>query len=120
MSAPSRGTAGDLSAIDALKRVRAAEIEWEQRLQAAKQEAASELARLRADAEAAVKAAQAAAEADRAERLELARGEADREAARIVADGERAAADAATEQGRRPADRADEIFAAVLAGFQGA
>ncbi|HTW76712.1 MAG TPA: hypothetical protein VMG14_02985 [Thermoplasmata archaeon] len=121
MSASSSTTAAADSpgSIEALKRVRATEIDWEQRLQAAQQQAAAEIARLRAEADAAIKAAQSEADQERARKVQAARADADREAAGILADGERAANDAAKGEGRRPVDRADAIRAAVLAGFLG-
>ncbi len=103
--------------IDALKRVRAAETEWEQKLAAAKQEAGEAIARLKTAADAAVRAAQAAADEDRAATLQAARSEADREAIVILADGAKAADAAAEGAGKRPADKADAIVGAVLAGF---
>lgn len=103
--------------IDALKRVRAAEIEWDQRVQAAKQQAATEIAKLRSDADAAVKAAQAEGEQARTLRVQAARVDADREAAQILADGQKATEEAARGEGRQPSDHADEILQAVLAGF---
>ncbi len=108
----------DLGSIEALKRVKATETDWELKLRAARGQAEEALQRLRADADAAVKAAQAAADADRAAKLEAARAEADREAAGIVAEGQKAAEAAARGEGKRPADKKDAILAAVLAGFQ--
>jgi vacuolar-type H+-ATPase subunit H len=103
--------------IDALKRVRAAESEWEQKVAAAKQDAGEEIARRKTAAEASVKAARAAAEQQRAEKVQAARSEADREAIVILAEGAKAADAAAEGEGKRPADKADAILKAVLAGF---
>lgn len=103
--------------IDALKRVRAAETEWEARVTAAKQDAGEAIARLKSSADDAVHAAQAAAEQERADKVQTARSEADREAIVILADGAKAADAAAEGAGKRPADRADAILDAVLAGF---
>lgn len=103
--------------IDALKRVRAAETEWEQKVTAAKQDAGEEIARLKTSADDAVKAAQAAAEQQRTAKVQAARSEADREAIVILADGAKAADAAAEGEGKHPADKADAILAAVLAGF---
>ncbi len=108
----------DLGSIEALKRVKATETDWELKLRAARGQAEETLQRLRTDADAAVKAAQTAADADRAAKLEAARAEADREAAGIVAEGQKAAEAAARGEGKRPADKKDAILAAVLAGFQ--
>jgi vacuolar-type H+-ATPase subunit H len=103
--------------IDALKRVRAAETEWEQKVTAAKQDAGEEIARIKTSADAAVKSAQAAAEQARAAKVQAARSEADREAIVILADGAKAAEAASQGEGKHPADKADEILGAVLAGF---
>jgi vacuolar-type H+-ATPase subunit H len=103
--------------IDALKRVRAAETEWEQKVTAAKQDAGEAIAELRTAADEAVRAAQADAEAKRAAKVQAARSEADREAVVILAEGAKAADAAAQGEGKRPADKADAILGAVLAGF---
>jgi vacuolar-type H+-ATPase subunit H len=103
--------------IDALKRVRAAEIDWDQKAAAAKQEAAESIAALRTAADAAIRAAQAAADQERAAKVQAARSEADREAIAILAEGVKAAEEAAKGEGRQPTDKADEILRAVLAGF---
>jgi vacuolar-type H+-ATPase subunit H len=99
-----------------VKLVKASETEWETRIAAAKKAADAALAQLRNDAAAAVTAARVAAEKDRATAVEAARAGADLEAAKIVADGE-AAAQRDSAGGRRPADRKDEVLAAVLEGF---
>jgi vacuolar-type H+-ATPase subunit H len=117
MSADARVPTSDEGSIDALKRVRAAEIDWDQKVTAAKQEAGEAIAALRTAADAAVRAAQAAADQERAAKVQVARSEADREAITIVADGATAADAAAKGEGRQPADKADEILRAVLAGF---
>jgi vacuolar-type H+-ATPase subunit H len=105
--------------IDALKRVRAAEMEWEQKVTNAKQDAGEEIARLKTAADEAVQAARASAEQARAAVVQTARSEADREAIVILADGAKAADAAAEGEGKRPADKADAILDAVLAGFTG-
>jgi vacuolar-type H+-ATPase subunit H len=103
--------------IDALKRVRAAETEWEQKVAAAKQDAGEAIAALKTSADAAIKSAQADTEQQRSAKIQAARSEADREAIVILADGAKAADAAAEGEGKRPADRADAILDAVLAGF---
>ncbi len=115
-AAESPQTAG---AIDALKRVRASEIDWDQRVTAAKQAAAEEIAQQRAAADAAVKSAQAAADQERAQKVQEARSDADRRAIAILADGAQAADVAARGEGKQPSDHADAILSAVLAGFLG-
>jgi vacuolar-type H+-ATPase subunit H len=113
--APPPSTA--LGSIDALKRVKATEVEWELKLRAAHGTAEEVLEHLRAESEAAVKAAQVSAEAERASAVIAARTDADREAAEILAEGTRAAEVAARGEGKRPTEKKDAILAAVLAGF---
>jgi vacuolar-type H+-ATPase subunit H len=114
-SAPPSGAT--LGSIDALKRVKATETDWEQKLGAARSAAEEAIARLREESETAVKGVQAAVEADRARAVQAARVEADREAAEILGDGTRAAEAAARGEGKRPSDKKGPILAAVLAGF---
>lgn len=106
-----------LGSIDALKRVKATETDWELRLRAARGAAEAETARLKEESEAAVRAAQQEAEAERTRAVQAARAEADREAEQILAEGTRAAEAAARGEGKRPADRKAEILSSVLAGF---
>ncbi|MGP8158693.1 MAG: hypothetical protein ACLPWO_03685 [Thermoplasmata archaeon] len=106
-----------LGSIEALKRVKATETEWDTRLSAARQEAEEALRRLRDDGDAAVKAAEAEADRERTVRVERARTEAAEEGEAIVADGRRAAGRAALGEGRRPADKKDSILEAVLGSF---
>ncbi|MGI0071850.1 MAG: hypothetical protein ACRECT_07310 [Thermoplasmata archaeon] len=108
----------ELGSIDALKRVKATEADWELRLRTARGAAEEAVERLRAESEAAVRTAQAEADAERARTVQAARDEADRAAAEIVAEGTRVAEVAARGVGKRPADRADAIVAVVLTGFQ--
>ncbi|HYA55143.1 MAG TPA: hypothetical protein VEG42_06040 [Thermoplasmata archaeon] len=103
--------------VEALKRVKATENEWETRLGAARKDADATLERLRADTAAAVKAAQAEAERDRAARVAQARVDADAEAQAIVDDGRKAAEQAGAGEGRRPADKKAAILDIVLGGF---
>ncbi|HTW40121.1 MAG TPA: hypothetical protein VMF04_04620 [Thermoplasmata archaeon] len=103
--------------LDALRRIKSVESEWEQRLAADREKAEATLQRLREETEAAVKATQAEAEEERARAVGAARAGADREAAAILADGERAAAEAARGEGKHPADRKDAVLTAVLADF---
>jgi vacuolar-type H+-ATPase subunit H len=115
VAASSPGTA--LGSIEALKRVKATESDWELKLRAARGAAAETIERLRNDCEAAVKAAQAAADGERARAVQAARAEADQEAAGILAEGTKVAEAAARGEGKRPADKKDKILGAVLAGF---
>jgi vacuolar-type H+-ATPase subunit H len=103
--------------IEALKRVRTTENEWDEKLKAAKRWAEEDLQRLRDASEAAVKAAQTEADALRTSTVQTARAAADIEASHIVAEATEAAKAATKGEGKHPADRKDEILAAVLAGF---
>jgi vacuolar-type H+-ATPase subunit H len=116
MAATTSGAAAPAS-VEALKRVKATETEWDTRLNAARQEAAESLRRLRDEGDAAVKAAVAEAERKRTGQVERARAEAAMEAEAIVADGRRAAERAAHGEGRRPADKKDAILEVVLGSF---
>ncbi len=106
-----------LGSIDALKRVKATETDWELKLRAARGAAEETLERLRTESEATVKAAQVAADAERALAVQAARTEAERAADEILAQGTRAAEAAARGEGKRPADKKAAILAAVLAGL---
>ena len=117
MSANSATPATALGSIEALKRVKATETDWEVKLRVAQDATDEALRRLRDESEAAVKAAQVSADAERAQAVQAARGEAEREAAEILADGTRAAAGAAREEGKRAADKRATVLGAVLAGF---
>jgi vacuolar-type H+-ATPase subunit H len=117
MASEGAAPGGATGSIEALKRVRATENEWEAKVTEARRAAEETVRRAREEAETAARAAQADAEAERAARVQTARTEADAEAARILKDGERAAQAAARGDGKDPADRADEILRALLAGF---
>jgi vacuolar-type H+-ATPase subunit H len=103
--------------IEALKRVKATETEWDARLSAARQETEATMRRLRDEADAAVKAVQAEADKERTTRLERARVATAADAEAIVAEGRAAADTAARGEGRRAADKKDEILAVVLGSF---
>jgi len=103
--------------IEALKRVKAAEGEWDRRLAAAREESEKLLSELREEAESAVKSAELEAERDRSAKIEQARVETIAAAAAIIADGEKAAAKAERAEGRRPSDKRDAVLEAVLGGF---
>lgn len=105
------------NSIDALKLVRATEIELDETLRVAKRSAEDALQRVREESETAVKAAQVEAEAERTRVVQQARSAADREAAQIVAEGTEAAKAADRGKGKHPADRKAEVLGAVLAGF---
>jgi vacuolar-type H+-ATPase subunit H len=110
-------SAPSLGSIEALKRVKATETDWELKLRAARGAVDEALGRLQAESEAAIKAAQASAEAERTRAVQAARTEADREAEGILAEGTRAAEAAARGSGKRPADQKDALLTTVLAGF---
>ncbi len=117
MPAISPPPAPPLGSIEALKRVKETETDWELRLRIARGIAEEALERLRADCDAAVKTARATAEADRTRAVQAAKADADRQAAAILAEGNRAAEAAAQGEGKHPADKKEQILAAVLAGF---
>ena len=108
---------GSLGSIEALKRVKETESDWELKLRTARGAAEETLERLRAESAGAVKAAQAIADGERANALLTAKQESEHEAAEILAAGARAAEAAARGDGKRPADKKDAILSAVLAGF---
>jgi vacuolar-type H+-ATPase subunit H len=103
--------------VEALKRVKATENEWDVKIAAARTERDATLERLRREADDAVREAGAQAERDRATRVDSARAEIAKEADAIVAEGHRAAEEATHGEGRRPADRKEAILSAVLGSF---
>jgi vacuolar-type H+-ATPase subunit H len=107
-----------VGSIDALRRVKEAEAEWELKLRAARGQSQSTVEMLQTEAENAVKSAQALADGVRANAVLHAKQDAEREAAEILKAGTRAADAAALGEGKSPAAKKDEILAAVLYGFQ--
>jgi vacuolar-type H+-ATPase subunit H len=103
--------------VEALKRVKATENEWDTRLNAARRDADETLERMRAEADAALKEAQMEADRDRVARVVQARTETETEAEAIVAEGRKAAERALAGEGRRPADKKDAILDIVLGSF---
>jgi vacuolar-type H+-ATPase subunit H len=103
--------------VEALKRVKAAENEWDARLSATRRNVDETLERLRAEAAAAVKETQIEAGRDRVARVVQARTETGTEAEAIVAEGRKAAEQALVGEGRRPADKKDAILEIVLGSF---
>ncbi len=104
--------------VDALRRVKATEQEWEQRLREAREGATASLERLRAETEAMVKAALAEAAARRTALVEAARDRAEREAKGIEAKGD---ADAAALEGSSatlPVPKRTAVLDAVLGRFR--
>jgi vacuolar-type H+-ATPase subunit H len=119
VSAPSPDSGRtDIGTIDALKRIKAAEAEWDEKIARAREDAAAQLRRLGEESDAMVKAAHAEAESTRTLAVQRARANADHEAAAIVAEGAEVATAAARGAGKRPADRAAEVLAAVLGSFR--
>jgi len=116
MSTPAHGASASDS-VEALKRVKATENEWETRLGAARKDADTTLERLRAEAATAVRAAQTEADHDRLARVAKAHADIEAEAAAIVADGRNAAEQARSGEGRRPADKKSAILDVVLGEF---
>ncbi len=111
-------TGTDIGSIEALKRIKATETEWDAKLAAARENAEAALRRLAEESESAVRAAREEAEARHAEAVRLARAAADEEAASIVAQGRTAADAAAKPRGQGPVDRAEEVLAIVLGSFR--
>jgi vacuolar-type H+-ATPase subunit H len=109
--------ASDTATVEALRRLKAVEREWEEKLLAARAAADEAVRRARDESEATVKAVVAEAEAERARRLEAGRAAADREAEGIVRDGAKAADELRARKGARPADRSEEIVAAALGPY---
>jgi len=104
----------DAETVDALRRVKAVEAEWEARLRAAREEAEQAVRRARDEAEATLKAVAAEAGTERARRLDEGRAASERDAEAIRRDGATAADAQRAEQGKRPADRSKQIVATVL------
>ena len=114
-SAPS---AADTATLDALKRIKLAETEWEGKVASARREAEAATKHLKEETESLLTTARTEAEAERTRRVETARNEADREAAGIVAEGEKAARAAAEGAGKSVSARKDEVLMVVLGGFR--
>jgi vacuolar-type H+-ATPase subunit H len=104
----------DVGSIEALKRIKAAENEWDGKTVRAREEMEAALRRLSEESGATVKAAHVEADSARTLAVQRARADADREAEAIVAEGTKAATAAAQGAGKRPADRSAQVLAAVL------
>jgi vacuolar-type H+-ATPase subunit H len=113
--APDAPAAG--GTIDALRRVKEAEAEWELKIRAARGQNQAMLEQLRQEADNAVKSAQVLADGVRANAVLQAKQDAEREATEILKAGTKAADQAALGTGKSPNDKKDPILAAVLAGF---
>lgn len=116
MTAPSL-PAGSETTVDALKRVKAAETEWEAKVAEARAHRDEAFRRLRDETVAVMKAAHAEVEQERAAAVQAARAATEVEAARIVAEGDRAAAAAAREDPKLLVGKRAAILGAVLDGF---
>jgi uncharacterized membrane protein YqiK len=95
----------DTETVEALRRVKAVEAEWD--------------AKLRAAREATVKAVASEIEGERARRLEAARAASEAEAETIRREGAKEAEALRSGKDRRSSDRDDAIVAAVLGPFVG-
>jgi vacuolar-type H+-ATPase subunit H len=109
--------ASDAATVEALRRLKAVEAEWDAKLRDARDAAARTVQRSRDESEATVKAVAAENETERNRLLEAGQQAADREAERIGADGARAADAVRADRSKRPAERADAIVRAVLDPF---
>jgi vacuolar-type H+-ATPase subunit H len=107
----------DVATVEALRRLKAVEAEWEAKLATARAATAQGLQLAKDEAEATVKAVAAELESERASRLEAARAAAEREAEAIVRTGAQEAEAIRSGKGKRPADQQDAIVAAVLGPF---
>ena len=116
MTAPTLPASSE-STVEALKRVKATEAEWERKVTEARAHRDATLQRLRDETEATVQAALAEADRERAETVHAARAGAEAEAGRIAADGDRDAAEAARDDPKALAGQRAAILAAVLDGF---
>ncbi len=120
MSEPTAPAAPDAGTVEALKRVKAAESEWETKVGEARAHRDAAVRRWTDESAAAVQAAVAGADEERAQALQAARAAAEVEADRIRADGETAAEAAGREDPKQLAQKREEILAAVLGDFQDA
>lgn len=113
------GTSGTVApgSVEALKRVKATESEWDARLTGARTEAETSVRRAKDETEAMVKAAQLESEHSRTVALERAQAVAQSEAETIVAEGRADAERAERGEGRRPSDKKDAILDIVLGSF---
>lgn len=102
--------------IDALRRIKAAEEEWEAKLSGARAEKERAIADARSGADAAVKAVASELEKDRGRALETAGAAAEAEARDLLAAGETDAARARSGK-KKLADRKEEVLRAVLGEF---
>jgi vacuolar-type H+-ATPase subunit H len=114
---PAAAAPAALGSIDALKRVKEAEAEWDLKLRTARGASDEAIAQLKTQAENAIKAAQVAADGERTNAVLAAEQDAEHEATEILTTGAQAAEAAARGDGKHPSDKKDAILHAVLAGF---
>ena len=107
----------DAGTVEILRRVKATETEWEEKLRSARAEKDAALAEARARADATVKSVGAELEAAHTQTVESAATAAAAEASAILAVGETAAARARTGAEKTTNARRDEILRAVLGEF---
>jgi vacuolar-type H+-ATPase subunit H len=105
---------GSPEVLEALRRVKSTEADWDRRLADARAASASELARHREESDAAVHAVAREVETERAEAVTGADREAEAEARAIVADGEAEARKIRSDEGSLAERRRTEILAVVL------
>ena len=120
-AAPGTAAVGpaDTATIDALKRIKLTETEWDEKIAAARRDAEAAGRHLKEETEARLARARTEADAERARTIDTARAAADGEAAQIVAEGERAAKAATEGAGKGVSARKNDVLAVVLSGFQG-
>jgi vacuolar-type H+-ATPase subunit H len=107
-------TPAESPALDAVKRVKATETEWDEKLRYARARSEAALLRAREEADAAAKAVARELEGEKTRALERARADADLEAHDILAEGDSAAERAGSEEGKRPAEMREKILRALL------
>ncbi len=117
MSDAAAPPSGSPEILDALRRVKATEADWDRRLADARAAAAQDLAGRRDAAEASVHEVARAVETERAEATARAGREGDTEARTIVDDGEAEARQLRAGQGSLAEGRRKEILAVVLGRF---
>jgi len=107
----------DSGTVEALKRVKATEAEWESKVAEARAHSDAAARRLRDETEAAVQAAQALADQERSQAVQAARTSADVEAQQIRAEGTKAAEAAGREDPKGLQAKRAAILAAILGEF---
>lgn len=107
----------DQATVEALRRVKAVEQEWETRLRDARENAEQAIRRARDEADATLKAVAAELESERAHRLEAAHAASQRDEEAVHLEGAKAAEAVRAGQGKLPTGRDAVIVATVLDPF---